>query len=65
MNLRETLEVGRPFMKGGLFFPGAEPDYTSQLLEQEGRASGLGHSRRAWEEAGCATSQLALKHPPV
>lgn len=44
MSLRERLAVGRPFRKGGLFFPGAEPDYTSQLLEQEGRASRLGHS---------------------
>jgi len=52
MNLRETLEVGRPFMKGGLFFPGAEPDYTSQLLEQEGRASGLGHNQRAVGRSG-------------
>lgn len=52
MNLRETLEVGRLFMKGGLFFPGAEPDYTSQLLEQEGRASGLVHSRRAVGRSG-------------
>lgn len=44
--------MGRPFMKGGLCFPGAEPDYMSQLLEQEGRVSGLGHSRLAMGRSG-------------
>ena len=51
-SLRERLAAGRPSRKGGLFFPGAQLDYTSQLLEQEGGASGLGHSRRAVGRSG-------------
>ena len=52
VSLRERLAVGRPSRKGGLFFPGTEPDYTSQLLEQEGGASGLGHSQWAVGRSG-------------
>lgn len=33
MNLRESLEVGRTFRTGELFFLGTELDYMSQLLK--------------------------------